>query len=1046
MSSAVELSSEQSANNHYKAFIDLFRIKCKLNSDRIFVRYYFNNAYKTLTYAECDRITTNLACKWAAKGKGVECISLIGDHSVDYLIVMLTLLKLRSTLLAVSPRNSEPAIINLLEKTNSKLLLATAKHESIAQSAAAKVGGVEVITIEPLNIEELLLEPLVPEHDKLLDSEFTDADLEKAALIIHSSGTTNFPKPIYLSNRGLLYITGFPDIYKEKYNIQMGDVNDVHLYCLPLFHLFGVFGLAHTVVTGASIVLLERLPPSQKEIDFALRENKVTVMAAPPVILEQMIPFLKESNDFSAVRRLKYVFFGGAPLKREAGHWLYSHGINIRNLYGSTEMGVALASNLNPSSDNWYSLGPYLNDSDGNPYFVFEDAGDGLKHLYLRHGSPTMALGVSNRSGGGFDSNDLFKEDPDHPGFYIYVGRRDDTLIMENGEKTNPVPMETTIRSSPMVKQVAVIGHGRQCTAALVEVDLEYAMNYEPGEIISSVHEAVEDANKECPSHSTILPQMVKILPFSKHLPSTDKGTVMRKKAEAIYKDLIDQMYQEFLDGPRSNGTLNGDNATPEQIESFLVKASSEVLRLPESAFNDYSRSLFDIGLNSLTAIQLRNLISKQFGNVPQNFLFQNPSIYAIRDALSSNKQVDAAELVETRYQETQELAKRYIERAKSDFLVAEEHYDEAQDKVVLLTGATGSLGSFMLRDLLKDFSVKKIYCLVRGKQEGLYQRLVSSFKSRCLDVSLLNSDRVEALPMRMNEPYLGLTKEKYEQLRNEVTIVQHCAWLLDFNMTIGHYDKECISPFYNLLKFAYREVNPMHVYFVSSISASAASGAVVEEKPLRFDSHVAMPMGYAQSKFVCEMLLNYLTKEKNFPCYVERLGQACGDAENGVWNTSEQFPLMFIAGGSLMHKMPRFNTNIDWIPVDYAATAMVDIMLRTSCLPSRLDDSIYHIVNPRNIKWSDILENMRSCGMKFETVEPAEWIETLSKDDTNPAYRLMSFYEDMFKSGLRMPLWETTKTCQTTPVLGKSPVLDAELFNKYLKHWQSVGFYNSTN
>lgn len=185
MPSVVEFSSEQSANNHCKAFINLFRIKCKLNSDRIFARYYSNNAYKTLTYAECDRITTNLACKWAAKGKGVECISLIGDHSVDYLIVMLALLKLRSTLLAVSPRNSEPAIINLLEKTNSKLFLATAKHESIAQSAAAKVGGVEVIIIEPLNIEELLLEPLVPEHDKLLDLEFTDADLEKAALIIH---------------------------------------------------------------------------------------------------------------------------------------------------------------------------------------------------------------------------------------------------------------------------------------------------------------------------------------------------------------------------------------------------------------------------------------------------------------------------------------------------------------------------------------------------------------------------------------------------------------------------------------------------------------------------------------------------------------------------------------------------------------------------------------------------------------------------------------------------------------------------------------------
>ncbi|KAG1148895.1 hypothetical protein G6F37_003018 [Rhizopus arrhizus] len=106
------------------------------------------------------------------------------------------------------------------------------------------------------------------------------------------------------------------------------------------------------------------------------------------------------------------------------------------------------------------------------------------------------------------------------------------------------------------------------------------------------------------------------------------------------------------------------------------------------------------------------------------------------------------------------------------------------------------------------------------------------------------------------------------------------------------------------------------------------------------------MPMGYAQSNFVYEILLNYLTKQKNSPCCVERVGQISGDSENGVWNTSEQYPMLFVSDGALMRKMPKLSTEIDWAPVDYASAAIVDIMLRTAHLKADEESSIYHIVN----------------------------------------------------------------------------------------------------
>lgn len=72
-----------------------------------------------------------------------------------------------------------------------------------------------------------------------------------------------------------------------------------------------------------------------------------------------------------------------------------------------------------------------------------------------------------------------------------------------------------------------------------------------------------------------------------------------------------------------------------------------------------------------------------------------------MREALMSGKTEDAPTQIEKRYQQTEELAKSYLLKAKQDFKVARNTYNEKKSKIVLLTGVTGSFGSFMLRDLL---------------------------------------------------------------------------------------------------------------------------------------------------------------------------------------------------------------------------------------------------------------------------------------------------------------------------------------------------------
>ncbi|KAI9266000.1 male sterility protein-domain-containing protein [Sporodiniella umbellata] len=477
----------------------------------------------------------------------------------------------------------------------------------------------------------------------------------------------------------------------------------------------------------------------------------------------------------------------------------------------------------------------------------------------------------------------------------------------------------------------------------------------------------------------------------------------------------------------------------------FLVQSVAEVLKMPLSDLKDYDKSVFDLGLNSSTAVQLRNIISQKYGQVPQNFLYENPTFSAMQKALASYQYLfESDDVAEKRYQETQSLAELYVERAKRDFSVVENNCAHLKrGHVVMLTGATGSLGSNILQCLLQNQSVKKIYCLVRGKESDLKDRVLKSFESNFHDTSLLNTERLEVLPMRLSEPNLGFTKKQYEQLKEEVTIVQHCAWLVDFNMTISHFDKECIAPFYNLLKFAYRPVNPICVHFISSITASASMGSIVEEKALPFNSHISQPMGYGQSKFVCEILLSYLVKEKNFPCFIERVGQLMGDTKHGVWNAFTFYPLVF-TNASHIHKVPRLPINVDWLPVDCAAAVITDIMLRTAHMQPSEENSVYNVVHPDTQSWSEVLRIIESCGISSEVVDFDSWKNSIAEDATNPAYRLMGFYEVGIQIKNPTPSWETTRTEKFCQALSQLPKLDSDLLKKYLSYWRSVDVFKT--
>jgi hypothetical protein len=87
-------------------------------------------------------------------------------------------------------------------------------------------------------------------------------------------------------------------------------------------------------------------------------------------------------------------------------------------------------------------------------------------------------------------------------------------------------------------------------------------------------------------------------------------------------------------------------------------------------------------------------------------------------------------------------------------------------DKVVLLTGTTGNLGSDILATLLHDSTVRKVYALNRLSPKALTKdRVKEQFDEKGLASNLLDSQKVTFIDGKLTDSKLGLTKAQYDEV-----------------------------------------------------------------------------------------------------------------------------------------------------------------------------------------------------------------------------------------------------------------------------------------
>ncbi|CAF0981994.1 unnamed protein product [Adineta steineri] len=1033
--------------------------------------------YASLTYKQYNNVTNYLAEKISkhlpnSSSNELLTCGLLAIGGLEYLLSQYALLKLPNVIMfPISARNSQAAIEHLLKETKTVVLLTTSQYLPVIKTIQQEQKELQSLKILLLDSEDFQIEEILKNKDieySISTSVNTiekkkDDELNKVVVILHSSGSTAHPKPIYLTNRYFLisysfYLSLTKDFWKE---------DDVILTWGALFHLLAFTGTVRSIVIGCTyaLPLCISFPPKPDELLHNIQvKNGITVLISVPTLLEQLVrELLSEKNvhiGLKPLQKLRFVTYAGAGCPDELCKTLVDNDVTLLSGYGATETGVVLFTNCNPYNKRWKFM--QLADI-RKPFVRIETPPDAQspneKILIHLPNDPYLAENISNTPDGCYVVGDILLEDPPNSGEYRILGRQDDTLVHITGEKTNPIPMEYTIRSSPLIKNVAIIGHNQFCTAALIQLNIEEASNYDFNEIEESVWKIVQEANKEAPSHSRLVRQLVKILPMNKTLFVTHKGNLMRQKINQEYSALISNIYDKFLNQQyqekqqqqqQQNQTI-GEKKQSKWTKATIEKYLEEKLKSSLGNIIDYSQSIFNFGINSLQIIELRNFICQDIYEIPKNFLYEYSSIDQIAEKLIEfieNGNVQNQEDDPYHYKLTEQIIEKYIHLTKTNEISKNNiRKNQMSERVFLLTGANGSLGCFILQNLLNQSQsiVKRVYCLLRGSNTK--ERLFESFQQRQLDISILTKSLEQqrliilSSSMNLSEEHFGQSDHVYQELNNNITDIIHSAWKMNFNQTIKDFEYDSILGVYNLLKFS--SLNNIQFHFISSIS-SAGSGLlnIIQEEPLPRKAEIALPQGYGQSKYASEHLCWAAMNFWNVPVNIYRVGQVSGDTQNGVWNTTEMAAMMIYAGAGQLHKMPNIGQDINWIPVDICSNAFVELALKSSFdISISPNERVYHLLNPHIITYEDYLNCLREAGLIFDTVSLKEFLDTIltTKDTTNPLIKLSSFFEQIFskKDRSKLAKYETIKTVDKCQALQNCPQIDSHLIQLYLNYWK---------
>lgn len=255
-------------------------------------------------------------------------------------------------------------------------------------------------------------------------------------------------------------------------------------------------------------------------------------------------------------------------------------------------------------------------------------------------------------------------------------------------------------------------------------------------------------------------------------------------------------------------------------VQDQVVKILQGVTEKETSQVSS-SSSLFDEGLDSVTAVRFATQLSKTFGmKLSSQFVYHNPSLAQL--SLALHNRISPHTTTPVYISSRAELLHEIFERQRNvlyssqSLVIASRspfHQISTTTKhVVAIVGAAGSLGIWQVKAAQDRQDVEKIICLIRGSNvKAAYDKLIHGLrKAHFYDLAqqaiIWRDDhlahpeivaaelpqRLVVLPFDLASPFFQ--PNDFSSLAKSITTIVHTGWKMDFNQVVQDFERDCLA------------------------------------------------------------------------------------------------------------------------------------------------------------------------------------------------------------------------------------------------------------
>lgn len=882
----------------------------------------------SLTYRELNEKVNQLAHYLRKKGVGKETmIGLMLERSLDMIIGILGIQKAGGAYIPMDPEYPRPRLEYMLEDTKAPVL--------VTQSAL-----LERISKRPTNTVVL-----DTDWDKIsLESKDDPSPLstpENLSHIIYTSGSTGIPKGVMIEHRN---VTAFlywcmEEFFFDEYEEMIASTS----ICFDL----SVFEFFLPLITGAQVIILK----SSLDIDDYLKNYTATMINTVPSALKH---FLSVTN---TRHRIKTINLAGEPLKLDLVQGAYEKlDVDIiRNLYGPTEdttystnFRVPRDSDRQPligrpiSNTKAYILDKYLNPVPIGVIGEIYLAGAGIARGYLNAPEKTTQRFIPNpfsilEDNYLYRTGDLGRYLPD--GNIEFLGRVD-YQVKIRGNRIELGEIEARLSTYEGIKDCVVVDKDDK------EGD-KYLVAYYVSQKDISITDLRSYLKETLPEY--MVPSRFVHL---ESLPLTPNGKIDRK-ALPEPEGLRPEMESIYV-APRND------------IERILVEVWENVLGIDKVGIHD---NFFDLGGHSLLIMKVLAKMQLKYPIGVQDF-FDYQTVAELTQIISERMEdVDVTRQGDTISE---------VEAESDEKIDIEISGLKEVPKNILLTGATGYLGSHLLYELLLRTDAR-IYCLVRGDdEEQIRQKLQDSLDFYFADKEM-DYSRIRPVLGNLEQDGLALSEGISKKLSEEIDTIVHTAADVRHFGEYEHFRNINVYGTKRLLKLA-TSGKCERFHHVSTLSISGNYIPNMDQvvfKETDYDRGQKPDNVYARSKFEAEGIVRDAIKQ-GLNATIYRVGNLVGDSTTGQFQQSIETNAFYGLLKALldMRIMPDVSDGLfDLTPIDSCSNAIVELML----LPETARQTL-HVYNSYQVGLKDLAGMLQSIGYSIEIISPEDYLNSINK------------------------------------------------------------------